>query len=894
MGTLPAAPGHARFKNTGAADDKSFIPTCDGKRVMSAAAPDTDVAPRPSWPRRLHSALMPDYNRKATVYWWAVLAAGVAVLVGALVDLSSRPAEVWLQLGAGIAIAMVAGVFPVRMPQSKISFAAGEIFIFLLLLMFGPAAATLASAGEAAVGSYRTSKRWTSRIISPAMAALAMMITGSLLQATLDTLVARGAVNAGYVVAAMMVFSLSYFFFNTLLVSAVPRLKRNESLVVADLFGVFGWVGIVYSGSACVATLLHMTYLSQGIGVLMATVPLLAMLLSTLHYFFRQQEAAEAVRAAGAEASERERELAARHVRELEASERRFQSAFTHASIGMALLSFEGRILLANPALCDLLGWPGDTLTQQSFQDVLVESYRHTLDEHLGLISGKEFEGFALELQCRHRSGDPVWVATHCSFFSEPGASTPCLILQVQDITARRMAEEGLHHIAFHDALTGLPNRRRFHELLADAVERALHDDKEAFAVMFIDFDRFKLINDSLGHSAGDEFLVLVSQRIQQCLRPSDIVARLGGDEFAILANQLGHERNALNLADRLIEALRRPFQVAGTDLTTSASIGITFSALGYTSPGDVLRDADIAMYKAKSAGKARYALFDASLHTEVANRLRLEGDLRRAVDDGSLTVVYQPLFEIAGGRIAGFEALLRWRHPEHGAISPAEFLPIAEEAGLMVRLTDFVLHCACRQLRAWQSLGPAQGELTMNVNLSGHDLAHPALVARVTQALVEAGVQAEHLCLELTENVLMSRVEGAVPLLGELKALGVKLAIDDFGTGYSSLSHLSTLPIDCLKIDRSFVMRLNPGTQEAAVVRSIVVLGSTLGKVVVAEGIETAAQLEQLREIGCHHGQGYLLARPAAAADLAPLLGRAKMPAAALPPRPDQPALLH
>ena len=259
----------------------------------------------------------------------------------------------------------------------------------------------------------------------------------------------------------------------------------------------------------------------------------------------------------------------------------------------MALLSFEGRILMANRALHTLVGHSSDDLVQQLFQDLVVAQDRGKLNEQLGLVNGREFEGFALELRCRHNEGEPVWVAAHCSFFSEPGASAPCLILQAQDITARRKAEDGLHHIAFHDSLTGLPNRRRFHEHLALAVERALHDPREAYAVMFLDFDRFKLINDSLGHSAGDEFLAQVATRIRECLRPHDIVARLGGDEFAVLISRLEHERAAVSLAERVMDALKRPFLVVGTELTTSASIGITFSALGYTSPEDVLRDAD-------------------------------------------------------------------------------------------------------------------------------------------------------------------------------------------------------------------------------------------------------------------------------------------------------------
>ena len=844
---------------------------------MSPAEGPPASTPR-TWLGRLHAALMPDYNPRATSFWWTMVVLGALTLGVSLVLVAWQPPAVWLQVAVGALIAMGAGIFPVRIPRSKNSFAAGEIFIFLLLLVHGPGPAALAAAGEAFVGSYRTSKRWTSRIASPAMAALAMFAAGSALHAGL-ALIGR---SAGLVILLTMAFALGYFILNSLLVTAVFRLKRGESLLASDMFGMFGWIGMAFAGSAAVAALLYLVFLQSGIGVLMAMVPLLAMMLATLHYFFRQQEAAEAVRQASAEAAERERELAQRHVRELEASERRFHSAFTHASIGMALLDFDGRVLQANHALRTLVGRDDDELLHQPFQAVVLPADRRTLDERLGLVSEQEFEAFALELRCVHSDGSPVWVAAHCSFFSEPGSGTPCLILQVQDITARRNAEEGLHHLAFHDSLTNLPNRRRFHELLGQAVAQlnASGDPHDAYAVMFLDFDRFKLINDSLGHRAGDEFLILVSQRIRDSLRPHDLVARLGGDEFAVLVRHLDHERSAVALAERLMEALRRPFVVDGTELMTSASIGITFSALGYTSPEDVLRDADTAMYKAKGAGKARYALFDASLHTEVANRLRLEGELRRAIDDGRLSVAYQPVFELLtpdgaepAQRLAGFEALVRWQHPQDGTIPPGDFLPIAEEAGLMLRLTDFVMLCACHQLRQWQQLAPDWAHLTINVNVSGHDIAHPAFVARVTRAIVESGIQPRQLCLELTEDILMSRLEGALPQLTELRRMGVALAIDDFGTGYSSLSHLSTLPIDTLKIDRSFVARLEAGSNEVAVVRSILLLGHSLGKSVVAEGIETSDQLEQLQDMGCKLGQGYLLACPQAPADVSSLL---------------------
>ena len=825
--------------------------------------PMAPPAPR-AWAQRLHGALMPDYNRRASLYWWLVVGAGAAVLLWSAAWLLRQPSATALQVAAGLVLAVGSGLFPIRVPGSKNSFAVGEIFIFGLLLALGPQAAVLVAAGEVAIGAYRTSKRWTSRLVTPAITAVSLAATGSLLQPALQRLAGGAEPDAATVLAATLAFAALYFVVNGLLLAGVQHLKRNEPFFQwLNMFSLFRWVGLSYAGSASVAALLFVVWRQQGAAVLGVMLPLLVMLLVTLHFYFRQQEAGEALRDASAGAAQ----TAERHLRELQVSERRFHSAFTHASIGMALLAFDGRILQANPALATLLGRDDGTLAQQRFQDLVMPEDRGHIEHQLGLADQRDFEGFARELRCRHADGGTVWLALHCSFFTEPdaGSTQPCLILQAQDVTARRIAEAGLQHLAFHDALTGLPNRRRFMECLVGALARFKTDPKRPWAVMFLDFDRFKLVNDSLGHNAGDELLLQMARRVQEKLRPSDIVARLGGDEFAILATDIDHERDAVLLAERLMDALRRPFVLGDVELIASASIGITFSAIGYETAEDVLRDADTAMYKAKAAGKARYAIFDTSLHTAVSERLRLEGELRVAIDKGQLAVVYQPMFRLDGGqrRLYGFEALVRWQHPQDGTLAPAEFLHIAEESGLMLQLSDFVMHCACRQLRQWQLSDPALSELTMSVNLSAHDLAHPALVARVSRAIVEAGLRPEHLTLELTENILMSHIDDAVGTLTALRHLGAHLAVDDFGTGYSSLSHLSKLPIDILKIDRSFVAHLQQGSADAAVVSAIIQLGGTLHKAVVAEGIETQSQMDQLRELGCGYGQGFHLASP-------------------------------
>jgi len=485
------------------------------------------------------------------------------------------------------------------------------------------------------------------------------------------------------------------------------------------------------------------------------------------------------------------------------------------------------------------------------------------LAEELRRIQAGEQARKTLEVCLIHANGRDVWVEVSCSFFDNLSSGEQCLILQAQDITVRRQAQADLHHIAFHDALTGLPNRHRFNEHLLQAIEVARRTSGQGFAVLFLDFDRFKNINDSLGHTAGDSFLIEVSKRIGASLRAPDVVARLGGDEFAILIRAEASEEAVVLLAERLLEILSTPLHLGGLEITSSASIGITLSSQGYFAPEEVLRDADTAMYKAKADGKARYSLFDVSLHAEVANRLQLEGDLRRALVAGDLTVQYQPLFDIRSGHLLGFEALARWNHPTLGPISPASFVPVAEESGSVIQLTDFVLRRACEKLRDWQQRGPAFANLTMHVNVAGNDIAKSDFVQRVTGAVLRAGLRPDHLTIELTENILMRQLEAALDMLKELDQFGVGLSVDDFGTGYSSLSHLSSLPLDSLKIDRSFVHNLIPGSKEAAVIRAIVSLGHSLGKTVVAEGIETDEQLVQLRALDCDVGQGYHLSRP-------------------------------
>jgi diguanylate cyclase (GGDEF)-like protein len=439
-----------------------------------------------------------------------------------------------------------------------------------------------------------------------------------------------------------------------------------------------------------------------------------------------------------------------------------------------------------------------------------------------------------------------------------------------------RELEESREHFrraAFHDALTGLPNRSLLTDQLRRAIRRTIEEENYNYGLLFLDMDRFKNINDSLGHVAGDRFLVMIARRLEKCVRPGDMVARLGGDEFAILLDHLSEFQDAVRVAERVQKELTRPFNLNGHEVYTTASIGITLSTIGYEHPENVLRDADTAMYRAKENGKARHEVFDTVMHARAVALLQLESDLRRAVERGELRVHYQPIVNIETEKIAGFEALARWQHPERGLVSPAEFIPVAEETGLIVEIGQWVLHESCRQMSEWQRLSPVFRPLTMSVNLSSKQFTQPDLIERIKQTLHETDFDPRCLKLEITESVVMQSAETASFMLKQLRALGVQVSIDDFGTGYSSLSYLHRFPVNTLKIDRFFIGKMGAGDENAEIVRTIITLASNLGMEVIAEGIETAEQLTQLRALKCEYGQGYFFSKPLKGEDAEALL---------------------
>ncbi|WP_013320180.1 EAL domain-containing protein [Gloeothece verrucosa] len=437
-------------------------------------------------------------------------------------------------------------------------------------------------------------------------------------------------------------------------------------------------------------------------------------------------------------------------------------------------------------------------------------------------------------------------------------------ILEVnRDITERKRTERKLYHNALHDALTGLPNRILLMERVEQAIQRAKRRKNYCFAVLFIDLDRFKNINDSLGHIVGDQLLVAIAHRLLECVRASDTVARLGGDEFIIFLDELGQEKEAFKITERIIEQLKTSLFVDGLEVFTTASIGIAFNSDDNHSATEILRNADLAMYRAKEQGKARYAVYNAAMYTEAQTIWELENNLRLALERQEFLLHYQPIFSLTTQTLMGFEALIRWQHPQQGLISPVDFIPIAEETGLIVPIGEWVLQESCRQFALWQQQYPHISDLKISVNLSGRQLQTGNLIDLLDKILLQTGLSGNSLKLEITETLLMKNLESASLLLSKLKERAIQVSIDDFGTGYSSLSYLCHLPVNTLKIDRSFVTHVNEIKENLQIVKAIIGLARQLEINVVAEGIETQQHLDRLQELECEYGQGYLFSKP-------------------------------
>lgn len=553
----------------------------------------------------------------------------------------------------------------------------------------------------------------------------------------------------------------------------------------------------------------------------------------------------------------------------LRASEERYALAARGASDGLWDWNLADNRVYFSPRWKAMLGHteedigerPEDWLDRVHPEDR--QALRDAIERHVEGVT-PHFEN---EYRIAHRDGTFRWMLSRGLAVRDASGKPYRMAGSQTDITDRRRAEAQLVHRAFYDALTDLPNRTLFMERLTGTVERARRRKTYRFAVLFIDVDRFKVINDSLGHLPGDKLLIAIGKRLLRCLSPDDMLARLGGDEFAVLLDLIEDVNDARRVAERIGAALAEPFSIDGHEVFITVSIGIALSEHHHARADELLREADVAMYRAKVAGKARYVIYDAKLHDYVMRMLRLETDLRRAVDRREFVVHYQPIVAIATRRVVGFEALIRWRHPSQGVVRPDDFIPMAEETNLILPIDRWVLSEACRQLRAWQTRFPSDPPLEVSVNFSSRQFSQTDVVEQILATLQETGLSPSSLKLEITENALMENTETATRVLGQLKDHGVRLLIDDFGTGYSSLSYLHHFPIDTIKIDRSFVSQMDAGGEKnIEIVRAVLALAQGVGLDVVAEGVETEAQVKQLEDLHCSYAQGFYFSKPVAA----------------------------
>jgi len=489
------------------------------------------------------------------------------------------------------------------------------------------------------------------------------------------------------------------------------------------------------------------------------------------------------------------------------------------------------------------------------------ERLKHELDQHL---SGQA-PRFEMEHRVRHTDGAYRWVVSRGLAVRDAGGKAVRVAGSQTDITSHRLTIERLRDDAFHDALTGLPNRPLLLDRLGRAVKRLKRYDRYHFSLLFLDIDRFKVVNDSLGHLAGDELLVAIARKLTGCVRATDTVARLGGDEFAILLEDLGDVNISKSVADRILEQLRNPIELEGKPVFATASIGIVMGSHRYDRPEDVLRDADTAMYRAKSQGRNCYQIFQQEMHDGALLRLELENDLRRAVERYEFRVAYQPIMNLRTGNVAGFEALVRWYRPDCGVVFPADFLPVAEETGVIITVDRLVLHEACREFRAWQKQYPPDTPLRLSVNFSAHQFRQADLVEVTDRIMSETGFDPRNLAIEITESAYLEDPDSLTAVMKALKDRGIHLHVDDFGVGYSSLSYLRRFPIDAVKIDRSFINRVDQAesSDSLEIVRAVVALAKSLKIDVVAEGVEREEQKKYLQDLDCPYAQGYLFAKP-------------------------------
>ncbi len=805
-------------------------------------------------------------------YWRSIPALGAAACLFCAFRLNLAAIDVQFLLLATVTICFGSRL-GIEFSKHRVQLTVSDSLVFLALLLYGVEAATLLAAAEAFCSSFRFSRLWLTRFVNAGLLAISTFAAGSVTAFFFGSLaeLGRGELS-GKFIAALGALGFVYFVVNT----SIPALRQSLKLELP--FGQvwkenYRWISVAHFTSVSAAGLTVKLVNNSGFYAFVIMTPIISIIYFT-YRTHRKQFQATLAQAEQAELHAEEQRAISEALRNsveeqkvisqaLRKSEKHFRSAFDNAVGGVALVATDGRWLSVNRSLCQLVGYSEEELLQTNLQFIThPDELGASLAELYQMLEGR-IVTCTREKRYIHKDNHVVWVTVSASSVSDEQGQPMHFILQAQNITERKQAEAQLHRAAYYDQLTGLPNRALFTDHLVLALNRVKQHPEDLFAVLFLDVDRFKNINDSLGHVIGDQLLTNVARRLEKCVRAKDAVSRFGGDEFAVLLNGIKSPTDAIVTAERIQRELTLPFNLAGHEVFCSGSIGVALSTFDYNQPEEVLRDADTAMYRAKEAGKGRFEIFDKVMHARAIMRLQLENDLRRAVERQEFELYYQPIIDLQTNTISGFESLIRWQHPERGIISPTEFIPVAEETELIIPIGHWVLFESCRRIRQWQAKWDFAAPLTISVNLSGKQFKQPELVEQVKQILYQTKLDPQYLRLEITESMLMDDADTATAMLRQLRSLGVQLSIDDFGTGYSSLSYLHRLPVNILKVDRSFVTRMAIDEESLGIVETIVALAGKLKMKTVAEGVETENQCEQLKRFNCEYGQGYLFSKP-------------------------------
>ncbi|REJ79071.1 MAG: EAL domain-containing protein [Acidobacteria bacterium] len=809
--------------------------------------------------RALYDAILSNsvrFRKKIDGFMYGSIAVGLACISHAFIRLPYGDIDLYLVLLTALTL-LVGTRISIPIPRFKSHIAVSDTFVFLALILYGAEIAILLAAAEALLSSWRFCKRKITVFTNASVMAICTTIVAHLMDwSGLLTRVRETPESGDWstFVVALSVMAIAQFITNTTFAAVYGALKSGRA-VFEVWRTTFLWTFITYAVGAFCAGGLFLLNQWIGIGVVFATFPVILLIYLSYKMYLENVE----MSLAQADQANKHAKVLEEQSIALRESEERFRSAFDNAPIGIALVSATGNWLKVNHALCEILDYSPEEFLETDFQSMtFAEDLGEMLVKIHELVNEKIFS-CQLEIRFLDSDGKLVWTSWSASPVEQIGTEERHLIFQILDITDKKVAEEKLQYEATHDSLTRLPNRSLFMARLENAVETARRNPSYEVAVLFIDLDRFKLVNDSLGHMVGDQLLIGIARRLGECLRPSDLVARLGGDEFVILVEGKGEGEDVTSIAERVQEQFAEPFELAGNDVYSSASIGILKLSDTHFSAEDMMRDADTAMYHAKKAGKGRHEIFDPSMHRVAIETFQLETDLRKAIDNREFFVFYQPIYSLETDETIGFEALARWNHPEKGFIPPNDFIPVAEELGLIHDLGEQILTKACTDMRELLSERP----LILSVNISCKQFGNPDFVEGVRRVLLETGFPPSLLKFEITESVFLEHREDAIAMLSELRNFGVEIDIDDFGTGYSNLNYLTQLPISTLKIDRSFIESMETKGRNLEIVQTIIALASGLGIKVIAEGVENREQLHRLKALRCSGAQGFFFAKP-------------------------------